>query len=211
MYTIKWAGLEPNEAGWSPPSDTNPKYMGSSCGHVDRSVGSVGQFDADLVVDDAFVDRVGVGQDCHDVSELGNHCFDLVGGESPLGRFASQFAFQLLALSFYFGDPSGGDCEVAVVFEEGPVLGEFGVAVLEPTAQVEDSGLVVVGGGGLVGGGQASGGVLDVFTVEEVTDPGVESRDDGILTDIDGFGVLCFAGGVLGWEFAPVVGLAVVP
>ena len=55
------------------------------------------------------------------------------------------------------------------------------------------------------------GGGVDVVIVEEVTDPGVEGRDDGVFTDVDGFGVLCFAGGVLGGEFAPVVGLAVVP
>ena len=120
---------------------------------MDRTVGSVGEFDAELVVDDAFVDWVGVGQDSHDVSELGDHCFDLVGGEFPLGRFAAEFPFEVLSFSFDFGDPSGGDGEVAVVFEEGPVFGEFGVAVFELTAQVNDSGLVVVGGCGFVGGG----------------------------------------------------------
>ena len=38
MYTIMWAGLEPKEAGWSPPSDTNPKYMGSLLAPIGRCV-----------------------------------------------------------------------------------------------------------------------------------------------------------------------------
>jgi hypothetical protein len=47
--------------------------------------------------------------------------------------------------------------------------------------------------------------------VEEAADPGVETRHDGILTHVDGLGVLFLAYGVLGGELAAVVGLAVVP
>ncbi len=31
MYTIKWTGFEPTEAGWSPPSDTLQLHA-SECG-----------------------------------------------------------------------------------------------------------------------------------------------------------------------------------
>ena len=42
LYTIRWSGLEPNEAGWSPPSDTEHMFEGLDCDHSRRSVSFAG-------------------------------------------------------------------------------------------------------------------------------------------------------------------------
>ena len=55
----------------------------------------------------------------------------------------SEFPFDGLALSLDFGDPGGNDGDVAVMFEQGPVSGEFGVALFELAAKVELASMVV--------------------------------------------------------------------
>ena len=65
---------------------------------------------------------------------------------------------RLLRSRLIFGDPSGGDGDVAVVFEECPVFGKLGIAFIELASQLEITGFVVIGccpacGGQLRGGG----------------------------------------------------------
>ena len=98
LYTIKWAGLEPNEAGWSPPSDTehmfaSPKALVRSravsfcrsCWPARRVVG------ADLVRSDLSVQRaqrsvVVVGERVGETLE----CFD---GRAELSAMFGEFVF----------------------------------------------------------------------------------------------------------------------
>jgi len=122
---------------------------------------------------------------------LGDERFAFIFGEFACGGFAAELSLNVLAFLLDLGDPGGGDDDVAVVFEERPVLGEFDVAFFEQATQFEDATLVVV--------------------VEEATDPGIESRHDGILTHVDGLGVLLLGHGVFGGDLASVVGPSVVP
>ena len=126
------------------------------------------------------------------------------------GRFAAEFSFDAFAVAFDFGDPGADDCHIWLLFEEGPIFGELGVAVLELAAEIELSVRVDVRFGiAHAGHGCASG--LEVFVVEELRDPGVEARRYRGLADVHGLGVLVLGDGVLFRELAAVVSGAVVP
>lgn len=76
---------------------------------------------AELVVDRSLVLGIRVCQHRDDVFELAYQCLDLDRGELAAGRLSAELSFEVLALTFHFGDPVGDDGEVAVLLEEGQV------------------------------------------------------------------------------------------
>jgi hypothetical protein len=98
---------------------------------------------------------------------LGDECFDFILGEFAWGGFATEFPFQTPAFSLDLGNPSGGDGDVAVVFEECSVLGEFGGAFFELATQLEVAAFVAIGCRP-AGGGQCLGGGVEVTALSDL-------------------------------------------
>ncbi|UGQ10552.1 hypothetical protein LO772_27455 [Yinghuangia sp. ASG 101] len=171
----------------------------------------VGEAQSEGLVDLGFAGGVGVADHGEHAAEDVDQGADLVAAHAPvvpvLPGDAGQFVFGCGAFLLDVAAPGGDEVGVGTGFEGGAVAGEFAVAVGEGLAGGFDAEVPV--GLGVFERGQD---VPDPVGRERGREPGVQRREDGVLADVDGAGVVERVGqGVFAGEAAAVVGGAVVP